>query len=439
MPSVRFRAVREDESAEVVRRRAAARLFRRFAVDVTPLRRSRDFRLIWGGEVVSQIGTQITTVALLIQVFDLTKSSAAVGAVGLVQLVPMIFVSLGIGPVIDRVDRRKVLVVAQVAQASASALLLVGALMHRPPIALVFGAAALSAAFVSVALPTRAAVTPTLVGAEYMPAAAALNQVMWTTAAVVGPALGGVIVGSAGLKWAYAIDVASYGVAFVCAVALRPLLPHRDEHHEEEAGLDAVLAGVRYLKGKRVLQSTFTIDIIAMVFGMPRALFPQIAKQQFHGGDEIVGLLFSAAAAGALIGALTSGWVGRVERQGRAILAAVALWGVGIVLFGLAGDRLWLALLCLALAGGADVVSAVFRGTMQQLTVPDALRGRMSAFNILVVTGGPRVGDFEAGVVGQVFTPTISVVSGGVLCLAGVAVIGATVPRFATWRTGDPP
>jgi MFS family permease len=430
--------VREEEDT-AVQRTSVSRLVRRFAVDVTPLRRSRDFRLIWGGEVVSQVGTQITTVALLIQVFDLTGSSAAVGAVGLVQLVPMILVALGIGPVIDRVDRRKVLIVAQIGQAGASALLLVGALMHHPPLALVFGAAALSAAFISVALPTRAAVTPTLVGAQYLPAAAALNQVMWTSAAVIGPAVGGLIVGGAGLKWAYAVDVASYGVALVCALALQPLLPERDEHNADERGIDAVLAGVRYLKGKRVLQSTFTIDIIAMVFGMPRALFPQLAEQQFHGSDAVVGLLFSAAAAGALIGALTSGWVGRVAHPGRAILAAVAAWGAGIVLFGFAGDRLLLALGCLALAGGADVISAVFRGTMQQLIVPDSLRGRLSALNILVVTGGPRVGDFEAGVMAQAFTPTVSVVSGGLLCIAGVGVIGLAVPRFARWRVGDPP
>jgi MFS family permease len=176
-----------------------------------------------------------------------------------------------------------------------------------------------------------------------------------------------------------------------------------------------------------------------MVFGMPRALFPQLAHEQFHGGDEIVGLLFAAAAAGALVGALTSGWVGRIRHQGRAILIAVAVWGAGITMFGLVGDRLGLALLFLAIAGGADVISAVFRSTIQQLTVPDSLRGRLSAFNILVVTGGPRVGDFEAGVVAAAFSPTASVVSGGLLCLAGVGMVGTLVPRFARWQLGDPP
>jgi MFS family permease len=407
------------------------------AVDVRPLRESRDFALIWWGEIVSQTGTQITIVALFVQVFALTHSPVAVGAVGLVQLVPMIIVSLLFGPVIDRVDRRRILILAQIGQAGGSSLLLLSALMHHPPLGLIYLAAAINAALVSIALPTRAAATPNLVPPEMLPAATALNQVMWNTAAVVGPALGGVIVGRFGLQWAYGIDVASYGVALVAALLLHPLVPKRDAFNEEERGLDAVLALFRYLKGRKVLQSTFTVDIVAMVFGMPRALFPALALHQFGHGPEVVGWLFAAPAAGALIGALTSGWVGRVKHMGRAILIAVTIWGAAIVGFGLSGDRLWFALLMLAIAGGADVVSAVFRSTMQQLVVPDSLRGRLSSFNILVVAGGPRLGDFEAGVVAQAFTPTVSVVSGGLLCIAGVAAIGAAVPGFARWKVGD--
>jgi MFS family permease len=192
------------------------------------------------------------------------------------------------------------------------------------------------------------------------------------------------------------------------------------------------------LKRKRVLQSTFSIDVVARVFGMPRVLFPALAVERFD-DTETVGYMFSAVAAGAVIGALTSGWVGRVHRQGLAILLAVAVWGAAIAAFGLVGGHLWTALGFLAIAGAADVVSAVFRNTIQQTTIPDELRGRLAAFNILVVTGGPRLGDFEAGVVAAVFTPTVSVVSGGVLCLVGVVTIAAAIPRFATWRVGDPP
>jgi len=172
---------------------------------------------------------------------------------------------------------------------------------------------------------------------------------------------------------------------------------------------------------------------------MPRVLFPVLADKQFHRGPEVVGWLFSAVALGALIGALSSGWVGRVRRLGLAILVAVTVWGASITAFGLSGDHLWLALVCLAVAGSADVISAVFRSTLQALVVPDALRGRLSAFNIFIVAGGPRLGDLEGGVVASAFTPTVSVVSGGLLCLGGVAVIALMVPRFARWRIGDPP
>ncbi|HEX5094887.1 MAG TPA: MFS transporter, partial [Acidimicrobiia bacterium] len=351
----------------------------------------------------------------------------------------MVVASLGMGPVIDRHDRRLILLGAQSGLAVASAILLGGALMGSPPLALVFGAAALNAGLQSVAMPTRSAMTPNLVPIETLPSATALNQVMWNTAMVVGPALGGVIVATAGLEWAYGIDLCTYAVAIVFVWLLRSQVPERDPDAEEERGWSAVLAGFRYLRGKRVVQSTFTVDIVAMVFGMPRALFPILAREQFGGGPEIVGYLFAAPAFGALLGALGSGWVSRIQRQGLAILVAVTLWGAGIVGFGLSGDMLGPALVFLAIAGAADVISAVFRSTIQLTTTPDALRGRLSAFNILVVAGGPRLGDFEAGQVAALFSPTASVVSGGLFCIGGVAIIATLVPRFARWRVGDPP
>ena len=422
------------------RRRVLAGRVRRLTVDISPLRRSRDFRLLWTGEAISQVGSQITLVALFVQVYKLTGSSFAVGAVGIVQLVPMIFVSVGFGPQIDRFDRRRILLGAQVGLMCSSVLLLIGAHLHHPPLVLIYGAAALNAAFVSISMPTRAAMTPNFVSPDQLAPAAALNQVMWNGAGVVGPALGAVIVGShLGLKWAYGIDVTSYVIAITFALMLRPQLPSRDPTEEWVGGWSAVSAGFRFLKGRSVLQSTFTIDVVAMVFGMPRVLFPALAATQFHRGPEAVGWMFSSVGLGALIGALTSGWVGRVRRQGLAIIVSVTAWGTAIAAFGLVGDRLWLALGCLALAGGADVISAVFRSTIQQTTIPDELRGRLSAFNIFVVAGGPRVGDFEGGVVASIFTPDVSVVSGGLLCLVGVGVIAATVPRFARWRVGDPP
>jgi MFS family permease len=421
------------------RRRALSGRVRRLAIDISALRTSRDFRLLWSGELLSQIGSQITVVALFFQVYKLTGSSVAVGVIGLVQLVPMLLVSIGFGPQIDRRDRRRLLLFSEFGLMGASALLLYGAQLGHPPLVLLYGAAALNATFLSVSMPTRTAMTPNLVPPDLLPSAAALNQVMWNGAGLVGPALGGIIVAGAGLSWAYGIDVASFVAALTAAFLLHSQRPAPADGAEHDVGMAAVLNGLRYVRGKRVLQSTFTVDIVAMVFGMPRVLFPVLADRQFHRGPEAIGWLFSAVALGAVVGALSSGWVGRVQRLGLAILISVVVWGAAIAAFGLVGANLELALVFLAIAGGADVISAVFRNTIQQRIVPDGLRGRLASLNIFVVTGGPRLGDLEGGLVASAFTPTVSVVSGGLLCLAGVAAIATMVPRFARWRVGDPP
>jgi MFS family permease len=427
-------------SVDPARRSAGvALLLRRLAVDVTPLRRSRDFRLLWLGELVSETGSNITLVALYVQVFRLTHSALAVGAIGIVQLVGVVGASVLAGPLIDRADRRRLLVVSQVGQAGASALLLAGALAGRPPLGLVYLGAALIAGFAGFGLSTRSALTPNLVPTELLSSALALNQVMWNTCLIVGPAIGGVIVASVGLAWAYGADVISFTATIGAALLMAPRPPRRESGTATATtGWQRITEGFRYLRGRRVLQSTFIVDLVAMIFGMPRALFPVLAVVQFHRGPEVVGALFSAVSVGAVLGALTTGWVRHVHRQGLAVLVAVAIWGLGITAFGVVGPHLWLALACLALAGGADVISAVFRSTILQQTVPDDLRGRLSAVHILVVTGGPRLGDFEAGTVASLFTPTISIVTGGLACLVGVAVLALVVPEFARYRVGDP-
>jgi MFS family permease len=410
---------------------------RALAIDLTPLRH-RDFRLLWTGEVLSETGSNITLVAVYIQVYRLTGSAAAVGAVGLVQLFPLMGASLFGGHLIDRLDRRRLLLASQVGQAAASALLLLTALAGGG-VVLVYVASALIAGLSGFALATRSAMTPSLVPEDRLPSALAMNQVMWQTAQIVGPAVGGVIVGSLGLAWAYGVDVASFAATITAAFLMAPRPPLREEIDAEEApgAWRSVVEGFAYLRGRRVLQSTFVIDLVAMVFGMPRALFPVLAVTQFGAGAEVVGILFSSVSAGALIGALTSGWAHRVRRQGLAIVVAVAVWGASIALFGAVGDLIVLACAFLALAGAADVISAVFRSTILQATVPDALRGRLSGIHITVVAGGPRVGDFEAGTVASVFTPTVSVISGGLLCMLGVAVLALAVPQFARYRVGD--
>ena len=421
---------------------ARLRWLRALAVDTTPLRTSRDFRLLWTGELVSETGSQIALVAIYVQVFALTGSVAAVGLVGLVQLVPLAFAALLGGPVIDAHDRRRLLLIGQCGQAAGSALLLVWALGGDPPLALVYAGAAVVAGFGGFSLSVRSSMTPNLVANAQLPAALSLNQVMWNTSLIVGPAVGGIVIDQAGFSWAYGIDVATFAATVVACLLMRPQVPRgrpADEEREAQAGAlsrgwQDITEGFRFLRGRRVLQSTFYVDLIAMIFGMPRALFPVLALTQFGAGPEVVGVLFSAVSVGALLGALSAGWVSRIRRQGLAVLWAVAVWGLGIVGFGLSGDSLPLAVACLAVAGAADVISAVFRSTILQTSVPDNLRGRMSAVHILVVVGGPRIGDAEAGLVAALTTPTIAVLTGGLACIVGVGVLALAVPEFARYR-----
>ena len=408
---------------------------RRIAVDLEPLRVSRDFRRLWLGLLASTFGSQFTIVATYIQVFRLTGSPAAVGLIGLVGFVGLVIGTLAGSTFLDALDRRRILIAAQLGYLVSSGVLFAGALAGDPPIGLIYAAVAGISATSAIDGPTRNAMTPRLLGRELLPAAAALNQLTWNGAGLIGPALAGVVVASLGFAWAYAIDLASIGLLLVASISVRPMPP--EEGERVTVGWPAVREGFGFLRGRRVLQSTFVIDIIAMVFGMPRALFPVLALTRFHRGEAVVGLLFAAPAVGAFLGAATTGWVGRVRHQGLAVIWAVVVWGAGITAFGIVGSHLWLALCFLAVAGAADVISAVFRNTILQLTVPEKLRGRLFGIHILVVTGGPRLGDLEAGLVATAFSPAISVVSGGILCMAGAGLLAWIVPSFRRYHAGE--
>jgi MFS family permease len=413
-------------------------MVRGLAIDITPLRQARDFRLIWTGQLISLTGRMITTVALPFQVFLLTRSSLAVGLIGLVEVVPLVVFGIVGGPIADRVDRRRLLLVTEAGLVVTSSLLLAGALAGHPSLAYVYAVAGLQAGLTGVNAPTRSAAIPNLVSRRQLPAAMALIQVLFNTSMIVGPALAGLILAHLGLSWAYAIDVLSYSASITAVLLLRPMPPRRDAETDAATGWDAVKEGFRYLRSKRVLIATFLIDLDAMIFGMPRAVFPVLALTVFHVGPQGLGLLYAAPAMGALIGALTAGWVGRVRHWGRAVIWAVVLWGAAITGFGLSGGFFLLGLAFLAFAGAADVISAVFRGTILQLTVPDALRGRLSAINIMVVAGGPRLGDVEAGAVASLVSPWFSVVSGGVFCILGALLVARLYPELARSRADDP-
>jgi MFS family permease len=428
----------EDETPQLPpsRRSRATAAVRRTVLDLTPLRISRDFRLLWLGELVSHTGRHIAVVALPYQVFQLTDSPLAVGLIGLVQVGPLVVFSLVGGALADRMDRRRLLLVSQAGSMVASLLLVGGALVDRPPLWILYTAAALASAFAAFDSPARSAAIPNLVPRERLASAIALNQVMFQVNDIAGPALGGLIIAKLGLVWAYAIDAVTFLAAIATLMAMRPMPPRRDGPYQPV--LRAVREGFAYLKGRRVILSTFLVDLDAMIFGMPRALFPVLAEEAFRVGPAGLGLLYAAPAAGALVGALLTGWVRHVRHQGGAVLWAVAVWGLAIVGFGFSTGAFWLALGFLAIAGAADVISAIFRSTILQSSVPDALRGRLSSIHIMVVVGGPRLGDVEAGLVAQLTSPVFSVVSGGVVCVAGVALLAVAVPQFRRYHAGEP-
>jgi MFS family permease len=384
---------------------------------------------------VSFFGGELTLVASSLQIFLLTHSSLQVGLLSLAQLGPIIVCSFLGGTLADAIDRRKVLIVATVLMAITSAGLAINATLSSPLIWPIYVCTALSAGLSAIDAPTRSAVVPSLVRRDQIPAAAALNQTGYQFGSVGGPAFAGVVIATVSLSAAYWIDVVTFGVALITLLLLPPLLP---EGGGTKAGFGSIKEGLRYVRGERAIQGVFLIDINAMVFGMPRALFPQLGTELYHGGAGTVGLLYAAPAAGALVGAVTTGWVTRVRRQGAAVLWAVAVWGLAIALFGVAA-WLPLGLFLLAVAGAADVISAVFRGTILQLHVPDRLRGRLQALNIAVVTGGPRVGDLEAGAVATATNAQVSVFSGGIACVVGVALLAKLLPELAAWHASPEP
>jgi MFS family permease len=406
---------------------AAPRGLRRFLLDTSPLRLDRDFRWLWGGQAINGIGSQITRLALPYQVYVLTGSTLAIAALTLFQLIPILVFSLGAGSIADAVDRRRMLRLTQLALMGCSATLAVLALQPSVPLPLVFLVAFVAAGFQSLDQPARSSAIPRLVPRGRLPAAIALNQLNFQIASVVGPTVAGILIATVGLPGAYLVDVASFTASLAALTAIQPLPPLAGA---ARPGLTAIREGLRFAWDRRVILATYAIDLNAMIFGMPTSLFPALALDVFHAGPQGLGLLAAAPSVGALLGALLSGWVSTVRRVGLAVIVAVAIWGAAITLFGLSEFSLALALLFLAVAGAADVLSAVFRSTIVQLAVPDQLRGRISSINILVVTSGPRIGDIEAAAVASVIGAQASVVSGGVLCLVGLIAVWRLFPEL---------
>jgi hypothetical protein len=411
-------------------------LLRRVAIDLTPLRASRDYRLLFAGSVVSTLGTQAALVALPYQIFVLSHSPALVGLLGAFELGPMVAMSLFGGVMADRVDRRLLLAVAQFGVIAAAGALAAAAALGHPSVLLVLILGGLLAGSGSLNSVSSSAMIPNVLPSDRLRGGLALTYGASQLAGIVGPAIGGLLIAGTSLATTYAVDAGSCVAMFAVALVIAPQRPVQVEKHPPV--LHSIAEGLRFVRGNRALAGSFAIDLVAMTFGMPRALFAVLSLTVYHAAASGVGLMYSAVALGGTIAVLTSGWINHVRRLGLIVIGAVLAWGVGIALAGVVSS-IGPALVFLAIAGAADGVSAVCRTTINQTVTPDELRGRMSAVFILVVTSGPRFGDLESGSVAGLTSARFSVLSGGLACVLGVGLIVLAFPALAAYGRMEVP
>ncbi len=402
----------------------------RLSVDLAPLRQSRDLRLLYAGRAVSSLGSAVAAVSAALQVYDLTRSSLAVGALSVAEAVPMVAAMLVGGALADAFDRRRLILVPQLVAGTFVAGLALNADQPHPKLWLVYVLVAVSGAALGLGAPARSAAVPTLVTADLLPAAIALNSTVNEVASLVGPGLGGLIIARFGLTAAFGADAAGFGVYALLTAFAGPLLPSA---RATRPGLSSFVEGLTYVRRHGLVVGLLLIDVDAMVFGIPKALFPAIGTVTFHGGPIVVGLLYAAPAAGAVVGAATSGWISSVRRAGPILVASVMIWGGAVVAFGFV-RVLPAALILLAVAGAADLVSEVFRSSLLQLSIPDALRGRLTALWLAQANGAPALGNLEAGAVASLTSPAVSVISGGFACILGAALLGGALPALRNAR-----
>jgi MFS family permease len=404
---------------------------RRLFVDLTPLRRHRDFRLLWLGQSVTFLGSMITYVAIPYQLYSLTHSSAVVGLLGLVDFVAMLSTAFVGGALADAVDRRRMVRLTEALLLVTSAGLFANAVASRPSVVALFVLSAFLTCFDSLQRPSLDSLLPRLVAKDELLAAGALNGFRMTLGMIAGPAIGGALIAGIGLASTYAVDVATFALSLVALQLMRAVPPPPDA---ERPSLRGIAEGLRYARSRPELMGTYLVDINAMFFGMPNALFPALAAG--YGGAGALGLLYSAPAVGALLASTFSGWTARVHRHGLAVLWAAGAWGLAILGFGLA-PWLWLALLFLVLAGSADMVSGLFRMTIWNTTIPDQLRGRLAGIELISYSTGPTLGNVEAGGVAALSGPRFSTGLGGALCVVGTLALALALPAFRGYDARD--
>ena len=401
----------------------------RVAVDTRPLRESQPFRRLWFGQTISYLGGQFTAVAVPFQVYDLTGSTLLVGLISLVELVPLLTLTLVGGAIADAVDRRRLLLWTEAGLTVTGLGFVFNAALDEPRVWPLFVLGFLASSFFCLGVGAMRSLTPHLVAEDQIAAASALNSLQHNFGAVAGPALAGIVIASIGLSATYLLDTISFA-ASLGSVWLLPRIPTAPD--ADRPGLRSVIEGFRYLRNHRVVLGTFLVDSNAMVFGMPSALFPALAAERYGGGPQTLGFLYAAPYAGALVCSLLSGWTGHVRRQGLAVLIAAGVWGVAITIFGFL-DSLWPALVFLAIAGGADLISAIFRSTILLSATTESMRGRLAGIEFAQVASAPTLGNVEAGVVASFTSLRFSIVSGGILCVAGTIAIGLLLPALARY------
>ncbi|MEK6333783.1 MAG: MFS transporter [Acidobacteriota bacterium] len=393
-------------------------------LDISPLKISRDYRLLFFGQLISAFGSAIAFVVLPVQVYQLTGSTLLVGLLSASEFVLILLMAFVGGAYADFVDKRKMLRLTEVGHALVAAMLVWNALLSRPQVWLLFVGAALHAGLAALQRPSFEAMLQKLLPPDLMSSVSALNSLRWNITTIVGPSIAGIIFARFGAGIAYSIDLVTF-IASLTAVFLIRAVP-RAKQSEARPTLRSVVEGLHYAWRRKEILGTYLIDMNAMFFGMPTALFPAIAA---NFGAGTVGFFYAAPSVGALFATLTSGWTKTVNRHGLFVAIAAALWGVSIIFFGFA-QNLYLALFCLALAGGFDMISGVFRMTMWNQTIPHHLRGRLAGLEMISYTSGPKLGDTEAGLVATLFSVRTSMVSGGILCVVGTAIISALLPQF---------
>ncbi|WP_441246382.1 MFS transporter [Kitasatospora sp. McL0602] len=408
-------------------------LLHKIRPDLTPWRSSRDFRLLWSSGCVSAFGSFLTYVAVPLQIKELTDSSLAVGLVGAVELLPLIVFGLWGGALADALDRRKLVLCSEAGLGLLSGLLLLNALLPTPVLWPIYLVAGLVAAVDGLQRPALDSLTPRIVPHEQLTAAFSLTSLYRNAASVAGPALAGVIVALAGVQTAYALDVATFAVSLGLLARMRAVPPATGA---EKPSVQAIVTGIRYAWSRPDLLGTYAIDICAMLFAFPVAIFPFLATD-LHAGWAL-GLMYGASAVGALAVSVTSGWTSAIHRHGRMLVLAALGWGVAITLAGLAGN-VWLVLLCLAFAGGADQISGIARSTIWNQSIPDELRGRLAGVELLSYSVGPQLGQVRAGGMAGLIGVRGSVWVGGLACVVGVVGLTAALPKLLSWDSRTDP